>query len=180
MDRATPVNRRAPHATLARHPKPQEFSMTHAVSRSLVERFCNAYAVRDADKVAEFFDDDIEWTISGPVEYLTFCGTHRGKDNVLDLIRRRIPDVIRTFSFVPESIVIDGNQLAMLHRQASRRAADGRVINFKVANFMRFNDDKIVSNLSLLDTFDAVEQVLGHRIELDGIKHSDAGNLVAV
>jgi ketosteroid isomerase-like protein len=154
--------------------------MTHAVSRSLVERFCKAYAVRDADKVAEFLDDDIEWTISGPIEYLKFCGTHRGKDNVLDLIRRRIPEVIRTFSFVPESILVDGDQVAMLHRQSSRRAADGRVINFRVANFIRFRDDKIVSNLSLLDTFDAVEQVLGHRIEFGGIKHSGAGDLIAV
>ena len=68
----------------------------------------------------------------------------------------------------------------MLHRQSSRRAADGRVINFRVANFIRFRDNKIVNNLSLLDTFDAVEQVLGHRIELDGIKHADAGNLIAI
>ena len=154
--------------------------MTHTVSRSVVERFCKAYAVRDADKVAEFLDDNVEWTISGPVEYLHFCGTHRGKESVLDLIRRRIPEVIRTFSFIPESILIDGDQLAMLHRQSSRRAADGRVVNFRVANFIRFHGGKIVSNLSLLDTFDVVEQVLGHRIEFDGIKHADAGNLIAV
>jgi ketosteroid isomerase-like protein len=154
--------------------------MTYAVSRSVVERFCKAYAVRDTDQVAEFLDDDVEWTISGPIEYLHFCGTHRGKDNVLDLIRRRIPEVIRTFSFLPESVLVDGDQLAMLHRQSSRRAADGRVINFRVANFIRFRDNKIVSNLSLLDTFDAVEQVLGHRIQFDGIKHADAGNLIAV
>jgi ketosteroid isomerase-like protein len=151
-----------------------------AVSRSVVDRFCNAYAVRDADKVAEFLDADVEWTISGPIEYLHFCGTHRGKDNVLDLIRRRIPEVIRTVSFVPESVLVEGDQLAMLHRQSSRRAADGRVINFRVANFIRFRDNKIVSNLSLLDTFDAVEQVLGHRIEFDGIKQAEAGNLIAV
>jgi len=154
--------------------------MTDAVSRSTVERFCKAYAVRDADRVAEFLDDNIEWTISGPVEYLNFCGTHRGKDNVLDLIRRRIPEVIRTFSFIPESILVDGDQLAMLHRQSARRAADGRVINYRVANFIRFRDNKIVTNLSLLDTFDAVEQVLGHRIEFGGVKHADAGDLIAV
>jgi ketosteroid isomerase-like protein len=154
--------------------------MTHAVSRSLVERFCKVYAVRDVDKIAEFLDDNVEWTISGPIEYLRFCGTHRGKESVLDLIRRRIPEVIRTFSFVPESVLIDGDQLAMLHRQSSRRAADGRVINFRVANFIRFRDNKIVSNLSLLDTFDAVEQVLGHRIEFAGVRHADAGDLIAV
>lgn len=154
--------------------------MTHTVSRSVVEQFCRVYAVRDADKIAEFLDDDVEWSISGPIEYLDFCGTHRGKDNVLDLIRRRIPDVIRTFSFTPESILIQGDQLAMLHRQSARRTGDGRVINYRVANFIRFRDNKVVSNLSLLDTFDAVEQVLGRRIEIDGIKHVGVGNLVAI
>jgi len=155
--------------------------MPHAVPRSVVERFCEVYAVRDADKIADFLDENVEWTISGPVEYLRFCGTHRGKDSVVDLIRRRIPEVIRTFSFVPESMLIDGDQLAMLHRQSSRRASDGRVINFRVANFIRFRNNKIVSNLSLLDTFDAVEQVIGHRIELSGLQRgAEAGNLVAV
>jgi ketosteroid isomerase-like protein len=155
--------------------------MTKAVSRSLVDRFCRVYAVRDVDKIAEFLDDDVEWTISGPVEYLRFCGTHRGKQSVIDLIRRRIPEIIRTFSFEPESILLDGDRLAMLHRQASRRADDGRVINFRVANFMRWRGDKIVSNLSLLDTFDAVEQVMGHRIELTGAGRSnELSDLVAV
>jgi ketosteroid isomerase-like protein len=155
--------------------------MTQAVPRLLVDRFRKAYALRDADRIGEFLDDNVEWTISGPVEYLRFCGTHRGKDSVIELIRRRIPEVLRTFSFVPESILIDGDRLAMLHRQSSRRAADGRVINFRVANFMRFRDKKVVSNLSLLDTFDAVEQVMGHRIEFTGARpEGGVSDLVAV
>jgi ketosteroid isomerase-like protein len=123
----------------------------------------------------------VEWSISGPVEYLQFCGIHRGKADVVDLIRRQIPAVLRTFSFVPESIVVDGDQVAMLHRQSSRRALDGRVINYSVANFLRFRDDKVVQNLSLLDSFDAVEQVLGHRIEFADSKYpAQAGNLAVV
>src|SRR4051794_14282094 len=88
--------------------------MAYAVPRSVVDRFRKVYAARNADQIAEFLDHDVEWTIDGPVEYLRFCGTHRGKANVLDLIRRRIPEVLRTFSFVPESIVVDGDQVAML------------------------------------------------------------------
>ena len=150
-------------------------------SRDIVDRFRAAYAVRDADKIAEFLADDVEWTISGPVEYLQFCGTHRGKANVVDLIKRQVPRVLRTFSFEPEAVVIDGDQVAMLHRQASRRTEDGRVINYRVANFMRFRDGKIVQNLSLLDTFDAVEQVLGQRIQFDlGNKAAAESGIVAV
>jgi ketosteroid isomerase-like protein len=156
--------------------------MTQAIAHSLVDRFYKVYAVRDIDKVAEFLDDDVEWAISGPVEYLRFCGTHRGKDNVIDMLRNQIPAVLRTFSFVPESILVDGNQLAMLHRQSSRRTVDNRVINFRVANFIRFRNDKVVQNLSLLDSFDAVEQVMGHRIEFSaaGRRVADTGDLAVI
>jgi ketosteroid isomerase-like protein len=152
------------------------------IARSLVDRFCKVYAVRDIDKVAEFLDDDVEWTISGPVEYLRFCGTHRGKHNVIDLLRHQIPAVLRTFSFVPESMLVDGNQLAMLHRQSSRRTVDNRVINFRVANFIRFRNNKVAQNLSLLDSFDAVEQVMGHRIEFSAgaQRVADIGDLAVI
>jgi ketosteroid isomerase-like protein len=137
-------------------------TMAYAVSRSVVDSFCKVYAARDADKIAQFLDNDVEWTISGPVDLLPFCGTHRGKADVLDLIKRQVPNVIRVFSFAVETILVEGDQLAMLHRQSATRTDDGRVISFRVANFIRFRDGKVVKNLSLLDSFDAVEQVLGH------------------
>jgi ketosteroid isomerase-like protein len=136
--------------------------MTQPISRTRVAAFYRAYASRDVEKIAPFIDDDIKWTISGPVDYLRFCGTHHGKAAVLDLIHRQVPAVLRVFSFVADSIVVDGDQVATLSRQSSRRAADGRVISYRVANFMRFRDGKLVENLSLLDSFDAVEQVLGY------------------
>jgi ketosteroid isomerase-like protein len=137
---------------------------TYAVPRSVVQAFYEAYAVRDADRIAEFLHDDVEWTISGPVDFLPFCGVHRGNAAVVDLIRRRIPAVLRTFSFVAEVILVDGDQVAMLSRQSARRAADDQTISYRVANHMRFRDGKLINNFSLVDTFDAVEQVLGQQL----------------
>lgn len=136
--------------------------MPYAVPRAVVDAFYQAYAVRDASGVAAFLHDDVQWTVSGPVDILPFCGAWHGKPAVLDLIGRQVPAVIRVVNFVPQSMLIDGDQLAMLHRQTAKRADDGRMISFRVANFVRFRDDKVIQNLSLLDSFDAVEQVLGH------------------
>jgi hypothetical protein len=80
---------------------------------------------------------------------------------------------------VPESIVVDGDQAAMLSRQSSRRTADGAAISYRVANFMRFLDGKLVQNLSLIDTFDAVEQVLGRPLAAHERKCDD-GDVIAV
>jgi ketosteroid isomerase-like protein len=156
--------------------------MTDAVPRSVVDAFYKAYAARDSEKVAEFLHDDVEWTISGPVDYLRFCGTHRGKAAVVDLIKHKVPQVLRVFSFVPESILVDGDKVAMLNRQSAKRSEDGRVIIFRVANFMRFSGGKLIENLSLIDTFDAVQQVLGYplAVKADHPAALTNGDLVAV
>jgi ketosteroid isomerase-like protein len=154
--------------------------MVYKVPRSVVETFYAVYATRDTDKIAEFLHDDVQWTISGPVDLLPFCGTHCGKAEVIDLIGRQIPMVLRTFSFVPDAILVQGDQAAMLSRQSSRRTKDGRTMSYRVANFMRFRDSKLMENLSLIDSFDAVEQVLGHPLARSNGAHGGSGDLVAV
>ena len=138
--------------------------MTEAVPRAVVEAFYKAYAARDAEKVAEFLDDNVEWTISGPVDVLPFCGQRHGKAAVVELISQGVPAVFEIFSFISDSMVIDGDQVATLNRLAARRTDNGRVISYRLAHFMRFRDGKVIENLSLLDSFDAAEQVLGHSL----------------
>src|SRR5450759_5169906 len=153
--------------------------MADPVTRAVVEAFYRAYAAHDADKVAEFLDDDVEWTISGPVDVLPFCGTRHGKAAVLDLIERLVPEVFRVYSFVPDAMLVDGDRVATLNR-LSARSSDGRVISYRLAHFLRFRDGKVVENISLIDSFDAVEQVLGHPFALHDGQMADVGDLVAV
>jgi ketosteroid isomerase-like protein len=154
--------------------------MGYEVPRSVVEAFYTVYAVRDVERIAEYLHDDVEWTISGPVDLLPFCGVHRGKAAVIDLIGRQIPIVLRTFSFVPDAILAQGDQAAMLSRQSSKRTEDGRTMSYRVANFMRFVDGKVIENLSLIDSFDVVEQVLGRQLSVPRGLRGDGGDLVAV
>jgi ketosteroid isomerase-like protein len=136
--------------------------MSYCVPRSVAEAFYEAYAARDADKVAEFLDDNVEWTIIGPVDLLPFCGPRYGKAAVVEVIARQVPSVFRIFSFAPDAMLVDGDRVATLWRLAARRNGDARVISYRLAHFMRFRDDKVIENLSLIDSFDAVQQVLGH------------------
>ena len=121
----------------------------------------------------------MEWTISGPVDVLPFCGTRHGKAAVLDLIERLVPEVFRVYSFVPDAMLVDGDRVATLNR-LSARSSDGRVISYRLAHFLRFRDGKVVENISLIDSFDAVEQVLGHPLALHDGQMADVGDLVAV
>ena len=154
--------------------------MSEPVTRSVVEGFYKALADRDMETLAGYLDDDVVWTISGPVDVLSYCGTHRGKAAVLDLILRVVPSLFRVTSHTQESVLVEGNQVAMLNRRSAQRTADGRVISYRVANFIRFQDGKVIQNLTLLDSFDAVEQVLGHPLVVQEGRAFDSGNVVAL
>jgi ketosteroid isomerase-like protein len=135
------------------------------VSRDIVEDFYRAYADRDVAKIEPYLADDVQWTISGPVELLRFCGTRIGKRAVLDMIENLVPAVFHITSFIPETLLVDGDRAATLNRLSATRCEDGRVISYRVAQFLRFHDDKVAEYCSVIDSFDAAEQVLGHRIE---------------
>jgi ketosteroid isomerase-like protein len=154
--------------------------MTEPVPRAQVEAFYRAYASRDVEKIAPFLDDDVEWTISGPVDVLPFCGVRRGKAAVLELIEREVPGVFSIFSFVSDTMLVEGNQAATLNRLSARRNDDGRVISYRLSHFLRFRDGKVTETISLIDSFDAVEQVLGHPIDVHAVEPGRARDLVAV
>jgi ketosteroid isomerase-like protein len=153
--------------------------MTQPVSRAVVEAFYEAYGARDLDCVAEFLADDVAWTVSGPVDVLWFCGTHRGKAAVLDMLGRRTRQLFEVIKSDLYTLLIDGDQVSALTRLTARRQDDGHTISYRLAHFMRFRDGKIVESLSLLDSFDAVEQVLGHPLATHE-QGPAAGDLIAV
>ncbi|MEI8277231.1 MAG: nuclear transport factor 2 family protein [Hyphomicrobiales bacterium] len=152
--------------------------MTYTVSRAVVKAFYAAYASHDTARLAPLLHDDIEWTISGPVEVLAWCGKRSGKAAVIDLVDRLVPSLFRVVNLVQEAVLVDGDRVATLNRMSARRCGDGRVISYRLAHFMRFKDDQVISNLSLIDSFDAVEQMLGHSLSIHDASRS--GDLVAV
>jgi ketosteroid isomerase-like protein len=148
--------------------------------RAHVEAMFRSYAARDFRTFAGFLDDNVEWTISGPVDILPFCGTRRGKCEVIKLIVKQIPVVLRIFNFAPEALLVDGDNVAALNRVRARHSSDGRLISYRIANFMRFRDRLCISNLSLLDSFDAAEQVLGHSLATGEATCAREGDLIAI
>jgi ketosteroid isomerase-like protein len=154
--------------------------MTDPVPRAVVEAFYKAFAERDFKKVEEFLDDDVEWSISGPVDVLPFCGTRRGKSAVLDLIGRLVPEIFINRSFMRAALLVDGDRAATLNRLSATRRDDGRVISYRVAHFIRFCGGKVIEYISIIDSFDAAEQLLGHSIAVDDGDPQTEGDLVAV
>jgi ketosteroid isomerase-like protein len=154
--------------------------MTKPVPRAVVDEFFRVFATREGKKIAPFLDDDVNWTISGPVDLLHYCGTRVGKRAVIDVIDRQVPAVFHIRGFIPDMVLVDGDMVASLSRLSAISQKDGRAISYRVAQFIRFKNEKVTEFMAVIDSFNAVEQVLGHSINLAESEPEDASNLVAV
>ncbi|HEX3858832.1 MAG TPA: nuclear transport factor 2 family protein [Pseudolabrys sp.] len=154
--------------------------MPNPVPRAVVDEFFRVFATREGEKIAPFLDDNVTWTISGPVDLLHYCGTRVGKRAVIDVIDRQVPAVFHIRGFIPDMVLVDGDMVASLSRLSAVSQKDGRAISYRVAQFIRFANEKVVEFMSVIDSFNAVEQVLGHSIDLAESQPEDEGNLIAV
>jgi ketosteroid isomerase-like protein len=154
--------------------------MTEPVPRAVVEGFYKALANCDMAALAPYLDDNVVWTISGPVDVLPFCGQHSGKAVVLKLLDRDIPLLLEKRRMNPESMLIDGDRVAVLGKLTAKRRDIGHAISYRIAQFCRFRDEKLIEYVSLIDSFDAVEQVLGQPLARQTDDQPKNGNVVCV
>jgi len=153
--------------------------MSGSVPRAVVEAFYHALSIRDMGTLATFLDDQVTWTISGPVDILPFCGQRVGKDVVLKLLVRDIPTLLSGRRFVAKTMLVDGDRAAVLGKLTATKRDGGRVISYRVAHFIQFRDEKVIDYVSIIDSFDAVEQMLGYSLDTyDGYRVD--GNIVTV
>ena len=153
--------------------------MSRSVSRAVVETFYRALSVRDMDSLASFLDDEVVWTISGPVDILPFCGQRVGKDLVMKLLGRDSTTLLSGRRFVAKTMLVDGDRAAVLGRLTATKRASGQAISYRIAHFIQFRDRKVIDYVSIIDSYDAVEQMLGYSLDAyDGYRVE--GNIVTV
>ena len=140
--------------------------MTTSASRKIVKAFYDALISRDPERIVSFVADDVDWLIIGPVEIFPFCGRHRGRAQVLTVFSRLVPDVITVTRYDQEYLLVDGQCASSFSRLTAIQRATGRVLNFRIAQFLRLRAGKIVELRSLVDTLDAAQQALGRPIDL--------------
>jgi ketosteroid isomerase-like protein len=151
-----------------------------AVPRAVVDGFYRALADRDMDALARYLDDDVVWTIGGPIDILPFCGQRKGKALVMKLLDRDIPALLTGRRFVPNATLVDGDRAAVFGRLTATKRVGGHAISYRIAHFMRFRDEKVIEYISIIDSFDAVEQMLGRSLDVHDHHAAPAGDLVSL
>ncbi len=138
--------------------------MSEAI-RQRIYSMCFAYAQAKLDFVLNFVDDDVDFVSHAPVTIFPCLGKQRGKAAVTKTLET-IHAHFEFLSYLPIFTVVEGNHAAVIVLAGMRQRATGRTIQIRFAHFVRFQDGRIIEFREFLDSFDAVEQVLGHEIEI--------------
>jgi ketosteroid isomerase-like protein len=151
--------------------QPSKFGTCIMTEHSLW-RFSRALtlAINDGelDQLGAVLDDDIDWAIYGPIDMFPFLGARRGKSAVIKVCRQ-IADNIRVRRFDRESVMLGDEQAASLVRYSLTALDSNRPISLRAAYFAQFKRGRLSCMRVVLDTFDLVEQALGHPIHLPAV-----------
>ena len=154
--------------------------MTYSVPRAVVDAFYSAYLSRDPQRIGATLAEDVEWIVGGPVEVMQVCGCWHGKAAVIDRFARVVPPVVDFKGLQVDSLLVDGAQSALFGKITCVHRESGRLICHRVAHIVHYSDDKVVYFRCINDSLDAVEQFVGHHINLTDEDAATCGDVVAV
>lgn len=116
---------------------------------------------RQFTEIEPLIDEDIDWTIHGPVDLFPFFGSRRGKAAVLEVIRQ-IADKVRVHRFDREAIMLGVDSASSLLRYSLTALDTDRPVRVRLAHFAQFREGRLFSLRILIDSHELVEQAIGH------------------
>ena len=140
--------------------------MSEHPMRGFARAFCDALALREPARIAPLIDDDIDWTIFGPVDLFPFFGHRKGKSRRPRDARSGLPNTCNCAVATWSATLTDGDHAASMMRVTARDRRSGRTLSLRLALFAQFSGDKLTALRAVFDTFDAAEQALGRHIDL--------------
>jgi ketosteroid isomerase-like protein len=120
---------------------------------------------RQPEDLDTLLDDDVDWAIYGPIDMFPFLGSRRGKEAVLDVVKQ-IAENFRVHRFDRETIMLGVDSAASMLRYSLTSLESNKPISLRVAHFAQFKAGRLSSIRVLVDSFDLVEQALGHPLHL--------------
>jgi ketosteroid isomerase-like protein len=122
-----------------------------------------AYASGGTDFVLNTIDDDIDFLSYAPAEIFPYLGHHHGKAAFAEVMKGAHA-AFEFLAYKPVFLVVEGNDAAVMLSMRLRQRSSDRIIHLFVAQFLKFRRGRIYELREFMDTFDAVQQVLGREI----------------
>jgi ketosteroid isomerase-like protein len=140
--------------------------MSVEVTRAAVRDILDAFSRGDSERLAQRYDDDVDWLFYAPVSVFPFAGPRRGKKAAFQAIAE-IYKAYKIERYEVEAVIADVDRASALADVTLVQRSTGRTVRSRVANFYRFRDGRVIEYRGFIDSFDAVEQALGRWIEVE-------------
>jgi len=124
-----------------------------------------AYAEGRIDDALTSFGDEVTMISYAPVDVFPYLGRKQGKAAIAATMRSAHSE-FEYLGYTPVFMVTENETAAAIVLARLRQRTTGRIIQLFVADFFRLENDRIVELREFMDSFDAVQQVLGREIEL--------------
>ena len=114
---------------------------------------------RQFSEIEPLLDEDVEWTIHGPVELFPYFGSRRGKAAVLEVIRQ-VAEKVRVHRFDRESIMLGAESASSMLRYSLTVLDTNKPARLRVAHFAQFREGRLFRMRMLVDTYELIGQAL--------------------
>ena len=111
------------------------------------------------------FDEQVTMTSYAPVDVFPYLGRKQGKAAVAATMHSAHSE-FEYLGYTPVFMVTENKTAAAIVLARLRQRTTSRIIQLFVADFFRLKNGRIVELREFMDSFDAVQQVLGREIEL--------------
>ncbi len=143
--------------------------MSELLRKRLYELYA-AYAEGRIDEALREFDDSVVMTSYAPVDIFPYLGRKQGKAAIAAAMKAVHAD-FEYLAYQPVFMVTEAEDAAVILLARLRQRATDRIIQLFVADFIRFDKGRIVEIREFMDSFDAVQQVLGREIAISQEPH---------
>jgi len=139
------------------------------MSIALKERIYAVYEAFSAGKfelLSEMFDERVDFESNAPIEVFPYLGRLIGRAAVMKALQAAHGE-FDSIDFIPLRIITDGDSAGVINSIQLTQRTTRRMIRLFAPHFLRFHDNRIVEYRAFLDTFEAVQQVLGRELDLE-------------
>jgi uncharacterized protein len=135
--------------------------MVESLDRRRVLNFLDAFYAGDIAAAQACCDDEYDSITHAPVELFPHLGHKHGKDWVAEAIQTQ-QKRYSSRKYEIKFLAVDGARVATIQFLSLRKRNDDRVVHLEVAEFFTLRDGRILEHRSFFDSFDFVQQLLGH------------------
>ena len=132
---------------------------TEGPHRQRVLNFLDVFYSGDIEGALACCTDDVEFIANAPVDLLPHMGHRRGTE-ALRQMWKTVHARYSEMRYQVPILVAEDDRVATIIRLFFRKRSNARMVQFDIAAFDTFRDDRIAQIREIIDTFDLVEQVL--------------------